>query len=541
MTYKVNCIPKPESLAVDILDGEVTVLWKHPLDAPSDCQYNVQFANYTGDWAVVDSCSGISMTSCDLSSLIQDYGTGYKVKVQLVAGDSKSAWAKKKVLPNNTELRPPSFSLWATCSTLTVYVHKKSVLKKLFPYGAVYTIYLQEKGHDSKTITEDLEDSAEEDHRTFTFSSLRWGREYCVNVKVAGVGTLSASNASAKQCLMLPEQEWFIIIVTSLCSVCVVAFVAITAILCYLRRPEKTPAALKSLTDGWSPLSIGDMPPEVVTDKGWFLSCHSTGKRDCAKGAVIHAIADGDGEVKGTSLDSGVGVECTSRKGSRGSPPWRQEDSGCGSLGGSEGSVTSQTDFPPQEASSDRRVANERKDSGVDLCARIHSSPMNLNGRNSGSPKEAVALGNYRRQSPPAVHIQVCDDEETFKQRLPESISAKVVTGYRAGPRWCICSGAGQCNWCQQSLYGSGVIRQYRAMHVERDLQRSKCGNDFDKKLALSTQIMETPFVHMGKDFPHLPPLAQLTLVESKEDFNMDNVRLSLCDVQLTNDLQAVE
>ena len=46
------------------------------------------------------------------------------------------------------ELQPPSFSLLATSSTLSVKVHQKLVLRKLFSYGLTYTIYLEETEQD---------------------------------------------------------------------------------------------------------------------------------------------------------------------------------------------------------------------------------------------------------------------------------------------------------------------------------------------------------------------------------------------------------
>ncbi len=37
-------LPQPENLAVDMLDGEVIARWNKPLDAPSNCLYNVHMA-----------------------------------------------------------------------------------------------------------------------------------------------------------------------------------------------------------------------------------------------------------------------------------------------------------------------------------------------------------------------------------------------------------------------------------------------------------------------------------------------------------------
>lgn len=49
---------------------------------------------------MVQSCTGITQTYCELSSLIDNYRTAYRVKVQLVDGVNQSAWTSKKFLPN---------------------------------------------------------------------------------------------------------------------------------------------------------------------------------------------------------------------------------------------------------------------------------------------------------------------------------------------------------------------------------------------------------------------------------------------------------
>lgn len=51
-----------------------------------------------------------------------------------------------------------------------------------------------------------LKDDMEEGHRTKTFSHLRWGREYCVSIKVESNAALSSSSVSPQQCVLLPEQ-----------------------------------------------------------------------------------------------------------------------------------------------------------------------------------------------------------------------------------------------------------------------------------------------------------------------------------------------
>ncbi|XP_068441578.1 interleukin-10 receptor subunit alpha [Clinocottus analis] len=554
----INCvsgldIPQPDKLVVNILDGEIIVHWRHPADAPSNSQYNVQMAKYTGEWAIVASCTEIKHTYCHVSNLVDDYHSAYKVRVQLVAGDDVSVWKHKKFLPNTSELQPPSFTLWATSSTLTVYVHQKPILKKLFPFGLTYTIYLEERGPHKKNTTAYLKDDVGEDQRTKSFSSLRWGQEYCVSIKVEGIGSLSTSSVSPKQCLLLPEREWFSIAVSSLTILGVLASIGImaTILLCYLRRPGKTPAALKSTPSGWLPLSIGEGTMEVVTDRGWFLSRDKTKVKNCVEDRVAHDTVPEDDreEDRRTSMDSGLSMESSSATTSRGSPPRRQEDSGCGSLGEQESSTSCQTDYPLKDERTDTDMAAKRKDSGLGLCCQLDSSSINLEGQYRGSLK--VARVNYRSHNPSAVQINVCDDEERFKQMLPDFVLAEVVTGYRAGLQSCICSGAQRCTWChKQSHYETDVFKQYRALCIENGRLSSKCDfvdsykrgltfSNYSKKTQMDTVVVddsETTFIQLGETFPLLTALSPLPLVDGGQDFNMNRLPLSLCDVQLTAD-----
>ncbi|XP_033970915.1 interleukin-10 receptor subunit alpha [Trematomus bernacchii] len=558
-------LPQPDNVIVKISEGEVYVLWKHPVGAPSDPRYNVEMAKYVnGEWAMVASCTGIKKTHCDLSSLIRDlsslnhdYRAGYKVKVQLVAGDNVSGWSqRKKFFLNEGVLQPPSFTLWATSSTLTVSIHQKPILKELFPFGLTYTIYLEERGQDKKNTTAYLvEDNMEENQKSNkSFSSLHWGREYCVSIKVEGKGApaRTSSSVSPKQCLHLPEQEFFIMAVSSLSILGVLAIIAIivTSLWCYLRGQDKTPAVLKSPVSGWLPLSVGEGAVEVVTDKGWFLSSYGTEVKTFVNDPMTHVTVtvDEEEEERRTSLDSGVSMETNSATNSEGSPPMRQEDSGFGSLGGSESSTSCQTDYPLQDEGSVTKT-RKREDSGVGLCCQVDISSINLDGQDSGSLK--VAGGNYRSQSPCAVQINVCDEEEMFKQMLPDSVLAEVVTGYRAGPQSCICSGTGQCTWChKQGHYGGKVIKQYRAVCIENGQVSNRCNfvdsykgqltfSRYHKQTQMDTVIvddLETDFIQLGNTFPLLTTLSPLSLVEEGQDFNMNNLSLSLCDVQLTTE-----
>lgn len=288
---------------------------------------------------------------------------------------------------------------------------------------------------------------------------------------------------------------------------------------------------------------------EVVTDKGWFLSGYRTEVKSSVKDQVTHVTVteDNGDEDRRTSLDSGISIESKSAKTSRGSPPMRQEDSGCGSLGGSEGSNSGQTDYPMGDERSDPDTVRKREDSGVGLGCQLESFSMILDGQDTGLVKESVAGGSYRSQSTSAVHINVYEEEEKYKQILPVTVLAEVVTGYRAGPQSCICSGTGQCLWCHKQVnFGSDIIKQYRAMCIEsehkHDLVDSyKVGLTFSSYRrtqmdAVMVDDSENTFIPLGENFPLLTTLSHLHLGDGEQDFNMNNVPLSLCDVQLTID-----
>ncbi|XP_020495009.1 interleukin-10 receptor subunit alpha [Labrus bergylta] len=558
MIYIINVsgldIPRPDKLVVNIMDGEVIVMWDDPVDLPPNPKYNVQMAKYSNKWVVVEGCTGISRTYCDLSSHIHDYSSAYKVRVQLVSGDDVSGWTVKlKFLPNTSELSPPSFTMMATSSTLKFIVHQKPILRKLFPYGVIYTIYLEETGEENKTTTAYLKDDVEEEKRSKTFTSLHWGKVYCVSIKVEGSGALTTSPVTPKQCLQLPEQEYFIIAVSSLSFIGGLAFVAIMAalLLCYLRRPEKTPAALKPPVSHWLPLSVGEGKMEVVTDKGWLLSGYKIEKKTCVKGPETHVniTEDNEEEERRTSMDSGVSMESSSLTNRQESPPLRQEDSGCGSLGGPESSASSQKDYPLKEERTNKDTGRNMEDVWERMGSQLDSPSLNLHGQDSGFLKEVVSGGDYQSQSPSSVQIQVCDDQEEFKQKLPDL--AEVITGYRATPQSCICSEAGQCTWChKQGHYGAEVIKQYRAVCFENELLSSKSDfvdsynrvNTFSnyphntKMDTIMIDDLESTFIQLKETFPLLTALTPLPLVEKEQDFNMNNVSLSLCDIQLITD-----
>lgn len=278
---------------------------------------------------------------------------------------------------------------------------------------------------------------------------------------------------------------------------------------------------------GWLPLSVREGTMEVVTDKGWLLSSYQPEAKDKFPVATV-TPKDHKVEESWTSMDSGVSMEANSAEISRRNSPERHDDSGCGSLSGSESSISNQTDYPLNDGK-----ARTAADSRMDLDCQLRPSSANLDEQDSASPEvTTVAVGNYRSQSPSAV----------LEPILCHPVLAEVVSGYRAAAQVCICSGAGQCTWChKQALNGKGVGGQYRAMCADYRL-RSSTQDSVDSCEAVTflsypqkshqdsftVEDRKSSFIHLEETFPMLTALAP-------QDINM-NFSLSLCDVQMAAD-----
>lgn len=278
---------------------------------------------------------------------------------------------------------------------------------------------------------------------------------------------------------------------------------------------------------GWHPLSVAEGTMEVVTDKGWVLSrSRPEGK------AAFPVTSDTPKEMKRkerwTSMDSGVSMEPNSVEISRGHSPERHEDSGCGSLSGSESSTSNHNEYP----STDENKTRAGMDNTVGRDCHLGLSSASLDEQDSVFPKAAVGGGgggNYRSQSPSAV----------LEPLLCPPVLAEVVSGYRAAAQACICSGAGQCTWChEQALHAKEVVSHYRATFTDHGQHRGKqdacrAGTFLSypqntREDSFTVEDSKSAFIHLRETFPMLTTLAP-------QDINM-NFSLSLCDVQMAAD-----
>ncbi|XP_055735604.1 uncharacterized protein LOC129821897 [Salvelinus fontinalis] len=553
---------KPVNLTVDIWDGEATLLWDSPEGAPPLAQYQVQMSRYVNtNWANVTRCDRTQLTYCDLSYLIGDFFMLYKVRVRLVTENSISAWSRKTFNPRTSKLQHPSSTLLATSSSVTVRVHRKPLLKKIFPFGLTYTIYLRDGGQDNKTVAIQLKDDDDEDNSEVRFTSLHWGREYCVSLKVAGNGGEFTSEVSPEQCLLLPEQEWYILAVVSFSILSVMGVLVMLALCFFLRRPEKVPVALKSTGSGWQPLCVGDVPVEIVTDKGWFMSTARTDAMVWFADERTSLAGKGEqeeGEDRRTSLDSGACTKSHISGNGNGRSPEKQEDSGCGSLGAPESAVSSRsgTGEPPLL---DRRINIDislKEDSGVGLGCQLGCAGS-LQGDDCGILPEMVMVtgDGYRSQSPSSVDAHFTETEQSLQQISCETVMADPVVGYRSGHMACVCLGASQCVWCQTrrhyevSFDGQSVAlfslteEQLNLGSLTGDIceMKSTCSSYKKHNLHIETVVNledSVTFSYLptciGESFPLLTALSEMPLVEGGLNCSVNTMLPSLGDLEVT-------
>lgn len=224
---------------------------------------------------------------------------------------------------------------------------------------------------------------------------------------------------------------------------------------------------------------------EVVTDKGWFLSSYRAPERRCvAKGPVTGPVPEA--EDRRTSLDSGFSTESRSAAKKGGDAPPGQEDSGCGSMGGTESSAGSQTVYPLQER-------------GVDAGG----------GAGRSGQTERVAASIYQSQSPSPEH----GGGEGLRQ---------AGAGVRPQRPSCVCSGAEQCS-AGACAGDAGLSRTFASPDSHHEQQMfSRCSRKIQMD-PVTTSDLETTF-----------PL--LTSLSAEMMVNFSSVPLSLCDVRLEAD-----
>ncbi|XP_051966503.1 uncharacterized protein LOC127632066 [Xyrauchen texanus] len=427
----------------DIWEGNVTVVWDPPSGAPKDALYQMNHALYTdgnAPWHVVPECNMTTETRCCLGNLIDQ--KLMKIRVGLHKGNGSFVWSKgHRIHLSDSQLLEPDFNVSSSTKMVKVKFYRKQFLEKLFAFGPSYTVTLQAKGQESKKITkfDDDEDGEVE------FNSLPSWQEYCVSVSVE-IESAGLRNISVQRCIYTEADMSLVISMVILGVLGTMTFITF-AICCFLKRPRKMPAALKSAVNGWHPMNIGIVQVESVTDKGWLLSSNKmAGKANISddKTEIFE-----DEKERRESTDSGVSQHHSIKdRGMDGHTG--DEDSGCGSLSESENSLSGGRRSLGELPSLDRSVNNTSsskgaEDSGLGMGNQDVSD--SLKGAHSGLLSEIVVVGDgYRSQSPSGE----AQNEITVSDEIA-NIIASPNGGYRSGHVTCLCSDFETCMWCKAS------------------------------------------------------------------------------------------
>ncbi|XP_077065057.1 interleukin-10 receptor subunit alpha isoform X2 [Siphateles boraxobius] len=457
-------------LDFDIWEGNVTVLWDHPEEAPIHALYQVKLAPYFGhnsEWDIVPECNMTTETRCELGNVL--FKPNMKIKVEL-QGNGNFSWSVvRRIRLYESKLLAPEFDLSFTANMVKVKIHRKPFLKDLFDYGPSYSAILYPKGQESQATTV----SDDDDDGEVEFTSLPLWQEYCVYVKVEMTSN-AVSNTSLPRCIY-PSADMSTVIYMAVIGVVGVMIFFVFAVCFFLRRPGKMPAVLKSAVNGWHPMHVGLIQVETVTDKGWLV----TNNKMAAKSKAFdedEELSEDDEERRG-STDSAVSVGQQNSLKNRGTDGHtEEEDSGCGSLTGTEdsglsGGRRSLEELPFLDGGVNSSNGERKDDSGLGIGNKDDSD--NLQGAD-GDLSEIVVVGDgYRSQSPSA-------DAES-KATIPYDVDIKLASPsygaghYRSGHVTCSCSDFETCIWCKTKklLTDSGSLSHEKLSTTDNDIDRS--------------------------------------------------------------------
>ncbi|XDV32667.1 hypothetical protein PO909_003417 [Leuciscus waleckii] len=456
-------IPASKELEFDIWEGNVTALWDPPEGAPIHALYQVKQAPYSihNKWDIVPECNMTTETRCELGNFL--FKPDMKIKVELQGNGNWSVVKRVRLI--RSKLLAPEFDLSFTANMVKVKIHRKPFLKNLFEYGPSYSAILYPKGQESQAKT--VSDDDDEDGMV-EFTLPLW-QEYCVFVKVEMISD-DVSNTSLPRCIFPPADMSMVIYMAVIGVVGVMTFFMF-AVCFFLRRPGKMPAALKSAVNGWHPMHVGLIQVETVTDKGWLLTSDNMAEK--RKGFDEDKELSEDDKERRESTDSGVSVGQQNSLKNRGTDGHTgEEDSGCGSLTGTEdsglsGGRRSLEELPFLDRGVNSSNGERKDDSGLGMGNKDDSD--NLQGAD-GDLSEIVVVGDgYRSQSPSA-------DAESMAT-LPCDVDTKMASpssGYRPGHVTCSCSDFETCIWCKTSNLrtDSGSLSHEKLSTTDNDNDR---------------------------------------------------------------------
>uniref|UniRef100_A0A8C3N9U3 Interleukin 10 receptor subunit alpha n=1 Tax=Geospiza parvula TaxID=87175 RepID=A0A8C3N9U3_GEOPR len=247
-------LAKPRSVRITTETGWHLLQWEPGRGCPSDARYDVEYVIYGigMNWTGIPECWNTTELSCDLTHYTLDPEQRYHARVRTVAENLTSSWKKTGGFsPQQAGPRLAGQSLSVLGNSIQVRLRlllrpgsASPEYSELRREMTRYHVHLR-RTRDNHTVRR-VANSTE-----FTIRELFWLTEYCLSVEPSLANMPIPSTRSAEQCVTTgPRDRSAELLPTILSSFFITlsllgllgALLACT----YIRRPVRTPSALKS-------------------------------------------------------------------------------------------------------------------------------------------------------------------------------------------------------------------------------------------------------------------------------------------------------
>ncbi|NXS28232.1 I10R1 protein, partial [Pomatostomus ruficeps] len=229
--------------------------WEPGRGSPSNARYDVEYKVYGSSmpWTAVPECGRTSGHSCDLTYYTLDPERRYFAQVRAVSGNRTSPWKRTSAFsPQEASLRLAGQSLSVMGNSIQVrlqlLLHSGNVSVEYSDFQREmtrYHVYVR-RTQDNHTFRV-VENSAE-----FTIRDLFWLTEYCLSVEPSLAHRPVPTTRSDEQCVTTGHRDRSAELLPSILSSSFIVLLLLGllgALLAgtYIRKPVRTPSALKSL------------------------------------------------------------------------------------------------------------------------------------------------------------------------------------------------------------------------------------------------------------------------------------------------------
>ncbi|NXP58673.1 I10R1 protein, partial [Chloropsis cyanopogon] len=247
-------LAEPRSLRFAVEMARHLLRWEPGHGCPGNASYDVEYIIYGFGipWTAIPGCRNTSEHSCDLTAYTLDPEQRYHARVRAVSGNHTSSWKQ------TSGFSPPEAGLRLASQSLSVMGNSIQVrLQLLLCAGNItldfsdyqkemtqYHVYVR-RTRDNHTITV-VKNSTE-----FTISELFWLTEYCLSVEPSMANKPVLATRTHEQCVTTGHRDMsteFLpgILGSSFIILLLLGLLGALLVCAYVRKPVRTPSALKS-------------------------------------------------------------------------------------------------------------------------------------------------------------------------------------------------------------------------------------------------------------------------------------------------------